>query len=114
MKKKQKNKKNNFIIDSIKKNLRFQITYFSAYVPIMQIIENSFGRNLTENELSHVLCCDNPRIGYLVGKEDVTDMIDAGVIDPVNVTISALKNAASVAKQLFLTEWILRLEEKVV
>lgn len=40
-----------------------------------------------------------------------TDFFGAGIIDPADVAISALKNAASVAKQLYLTEWILQLED---
>jgi len=38
------------------------------------------------------------------------NMLTAGIVDPVKVTVSALKNAASVAKQLLTTEWFLFLE----
>jgi chaperonin GroEL len=40
-----------------------------------------------------------------------TDFLGVGIVDPADVAISALKNAASVAKQLYLTEWILQLED---
>lgn len=50
--------------------------------------------------------------GVLPGKGENVNFIVNGVIDPADVVISAVKNAASVAKQLYLTEWILQLEEQ--
>ena len=50
--------------------------------------------------------------GVLPGKGENVNFIDKGVIDPADVVISAVKNAASVAKQLYLTEWVLQLEEQ--
>lgn len=41
----------------------------------------------------------------------ISDLWEEGVIDPAKVTISALKNSASVAKQLLLTDWFLLLED---
>ncbi|WP_373213438.1 chaperonin GroEL [Ruminococcus sp. 5_1_39BFAA] len=43
-------------------------------------------------------------IGFDASKEEYTDMIKAGIIDPVKVTRSALNNAVSVASTLLTTE----------
>src|SRR3989344_4745439 len=45
-----------------------------------------------------------PQLGYDVAKEKFVNMIDAGIIDPVKVTRSALQNAASAAAMLLTTE----------
>ena len=42
--------------------------------------------------------------GFNVFTEEFTDMIEAGVVDPVKVTRSALNNAASVASMVLTTE----------
>lgn len=43
-------------------------------------------------------------IGYDAAKEEYVDMFEAGIIDPVKVTCSALQNAASVAAMVLTTE----------
>lgn len=43
-------------------------------------------------------------VGYDAEKHDYTDMIKAGIIDPLKVTRSALQNAVSVASMLLTTE----------
>ncbi len=50
--------------------------------------------------------------GYDAREEAVTDMISAGIMDPVKVTRSALENAASVAAMLITTEAIVVDEPK--
>lgn len=50
--------------------------------------------------------------GYDAREESVTDMISAGIMDPVKVTRSALENAASVAAMLITTEAIVVDEPK--
>jgi len=42
--------------------------------------------------------------GYDAAKEEFTDMVKAGIIDPAKVTRSALQNAASIAAMLLTTE----------
>ncbi|MBP7403153.1 MAG: chaperonin GroEL, partial [Clostridia bacterium] len=44
--------------------------------------------------------------GFDVLKEEYTDMLEAGIVDPAKVTRSALQNAASVAAMLLTTEAI--------
>lgn len=45
-----------------------------------------------------------PQLGYDVSNEEFVNMLDAGIIDPVKVTRSALQNAASAAAMLLTTE----------
>ena len=45
-----------------------------------------------------------PGIGFDALNEKYVDMVDAGIIDPVKVTRSALQNATSVASTLLTTE----------
>ena len=43
-------------------------------------------------------------IGFNILKEEYTNMVDAGIVDPAKVTRSALQNATSVASTLLTTE----------
>jgi chaperonin GroEL len=45
-----------------------------------------------------------PGIGYDANKGDYTNMVEAGIIDPLKVTRSALENAASIATMILTTE----------
>ncbi len=45
-----------------------------------------------------------PGVGFDVLKEEYVDMVQAGILDPVKVTRSALQNATSVASTLLTTE----------
>ena len=45
-----------------------------------------------------------PGIGFNAATEEYVDMVEAGILDPVKVTRSALQNAASVASTLLTTE----------
>tara|TARA_B100001123_G_scaffold450674_1_gene622889 strand:- start:9064 stop:10704 length:1641 start_codon:yes stop_codon:yes gene_type:complete len=47
---------------------------------------------------------DNDFIGFNVMSEDYVDMVQAGIIDPLKVTRSALENAASIASMILTTE----------
>ena len=44
--------------------------------------------------------------GFDAYKEEYVDMIEAGILDPVKVTRSALQNATSVASTLLTTETV--------
>lgn len=46
----------------------------------------------------------DPGIGFDAAKEEYVDMVEAGILDPVKVTRSALQNATSVASTLLTTE----------
>jgi len=51
-------------------------------------------------------------VGYNPTSDKYEDLYNAGIVDPVKVTVSALKNAASIVKQLLTTEYFLFLESK--
>jgi chaperonin GroEL len=46
----------------------------------------------------------NPRLGFNVISEEYVDMIEAGIVDPVKVTRSAVENAASIGAMVLTTE----------
>ncbi len=46
----------------------------------------------------------NAGVGFDAAKEEYVDMVEAGILDPVKVTRSALQNACSVASTLLTTE----------
>ncbi len=54
--------------------------------------------------VDEVLQKNNPKIGFNANTGDYTDMIKAGVIDPVKVVRTALINAGSIAGLLLTTE----------
>lgn len=45
-----------------------------------------------------------PGVGFNALTEEYVNMIEAGIVDPVKVTRSALQNAASVAAMVLTTE----------
>ncbi len=54
--------------------------------------------------IDKILSSGKTNYGFDAYKEDYTDMIDAGIVDPTKVTRSALENAASVASMVLTTE----------
>lgn len=81
--------------------------------PIKQIIANS-GKSadavLTKLECSYNIS-DNP-VGYDVRAEKYVNMLEAGIIDPAQVTKSALENAVSIAGLLLTTGGALVSDQK--
>ncbi len=51
-----------------------------------------------------IISADKANYGFDAYKEEYTDMIEAGIVDPTKVTRSALQNAASVAAMVLTTE----------
>ena len=51
-----------------------------------------------------IMAADKVNYGFDAYKEEYTDMIKAGIVDPTKVTRSALENAASVAAMVLTTE----------
>ena len=86
----------------------YKIVKVALEEPLRQIIRNT-GRT-DENEIVSEIMAKleanpNSNIGYdAVSGTVVSDMLKAGIIDPVKVTRSALQNAASVAAMLLTTE----------
>lgn len=70
--------------------------------PVRQIAENAgFEGSVI---ISEVKKAEADTVGFNAATEEYVDMIDAGIVDPVKVTRSALQNAASVAGMLLTTE----------
>ncbi len=69
--------------------------------PIKQIVNNAGleGSIIVEK----VKASEDPNFGFDAQKEEYTDMMKAGIIDPTKVTRTALQNAASVAALLLTT-----------
>lgn len=79
--------------------------------PIKQIVNNAGleGSIIVEK----VKASDDPNYGFDAQKEEYTDMMKAGIIDPTKVTRTAIQNAASVASLLLTTSvMITELPEK--
>lgn len=86
--------------NEIKAGLR--IVKDACLAPINRIVKNAGGSgDVIVNELNRLNEQDG-FIGYNAAKEKYENLISAGVIDPVKVTKTAIKNAASVATT-FLT-----------
>jgi len=72
--------------------------------PLRLIVENAGQEgSVVLNEVKKGLLKDK-NYGYDVEKDEYTDMVERGIIDPTKVTRSALQNAASVAMTLLTTE----------
>ncbi|MBQ6621391.1 MAG: chaperonin GroEL [Mogibacterium sp.] len=69
--------------------------------PVRQIAENAG----FEGSVVVAKVKESPEgVGFNAATEEYVDMIEAGIVDPVKVTRSALQNAASVAGMLLTTE----------
>ena len=77
-----------------------KIVFDACLSPIQRIAENAGqSKDVVVNELLRKKR-DNPEskfVGYNAATDDYVDMMEAGVVDPIKVTCTALKNAASVA-----------------
>ena len=98
-------------------NLGKRIAYTACGAPFLKILTNAGIE--TTNEIVFALRKareDNPEkgrtFGYDIKTETVTDMFEAGIIDPMKVVRTALANAVSVAGTILLTECVLYDEPK--
>ncbi len=86
-------KNNEDLSESVKAGVSIVIDACTA--PLRRIVYNAGGSgDVVINELRRL---ENSKIGYNAATDVYEDLITAGVIDPVKVTKTALKNAASVA-----------------
>jgi chaperonin GroEL len=72
--------------------------------PIRQIVANAGKEG---SVIAERVKGEKGAFGYDADKEDFTDMIEAGIIDPTKVVRLALQNAASVASLLITTEAVI-------
>ena len=79
-----------------------QIILKAIEEPIRQIAKNAgLDGSVIVNKIADA---KNPAYGFDALKNEYTDMVESGIIDPTKVTRSALQNAASVAATLLTTE----------
>jgi len=89
-------------------SLGYQIVKRACRKPFIQILENA-GYDTTQAEMiGNDLCNsgDGYWAGYNLQTGEVTNMEEAGILDPTKVTCTALQNAASVAGTILLTECV--------
>ena len=84
------------------------ILYTALLSPFKQILVNA------GKEPSEFLSQIDGNMGYDARNEEIINMIEAGIIDPVKVTRMALENAASAAALLLTTEAVVVEEVKEV
>lgn len=87
-------------VDSVSKDQQIgkEIILKAVEAPARQIVINAGGRPDVVVER-----IQKDHVGYNAHTDEYGDLIEQGVIDPVNVTISAITNAASVAGMLLTT-----------
>ena len=92
----------NCIVKDEEEKTGFNIVRSALEAPLRQIAENAGER---ADVIIDLIAKDkNPSVGYDFSKGEKVDMLEAGIVDPVKVTRSALQNAASAAGMLFTTE----------
>jgi chaperonin GroEL len=69
--------------------------------PLRQI---AFNAGVEGSIIAEKVKGEQPGIGYDAYKEEYTDMIKAGIVDPTKVARSAIQNASSIAAMLLTTE----------
>lgn len=79
----------------------FKILLSSLDVPLKQIAYNAGAKS---DVVIDKVKSEKDSYGYDALRDEFTDMIKAGIVDPAKVTRSALENAASVASMLLTTE----------
>jgi len=88
--------------------LGYKIVKKACRKPFVQILENA-GYDTTQAEMiANDLCNsgDDYWAGYNLQTGQVTNMEEAGILDPTKVTCTALANAGSVAGTILLTECV--------
>ncbi|MGI6082302.1 MAG: chaperonin GroEL [Limnochordia bacterium] len=73
----------------------------ALYEPLRQIANNA---GLEGSVVVERVKSEKPGIGLNALTEEFVDMVEAGIVDPVKVTRTALENAASIAGMLLTTE----------
>lgn len=94
-------------------SLGVRIVLDAIAAPLKLIVENS-GKNgeFVIATISNNFAQDG--FGYNAAEEVYGDMYEMGIIDPVNVTKSAIKNAASVATLLLTSKTIIMKQNQIV
>ena len=94
----------NTTVKSKSQSVGYSIILDSLSEPLIQILKNgdkdyeSIIQKLNKKDFAY---------GYDVQKEEIVDMIEVGIIDPVKVVRNALENASSIASMLLTTECVI-------
>lgn len=78
--------------------------------PLIKLVENAGGNS--GFVLQSVLNSKDSDLGYNVDTEQLENMIESGIIDPLKVTISAFKNAVSTATMLLTMDCMISLQRE--
>jgi len=89
----------NFTTDDEK--IGFKILTAALDVPLKLIVSNAGAKS---DVVIDKVKSEKEAFGYDALRNEFTDMVKAGIVDPAKVTRSALENAASVASMLLTTE----------
>lgn len=92
---------NNVKFDTDDEKIGFKILTASLDVPLKQIAHNAGAKS---DVVIDKVRSEKDSFGYDALRNEFTDMIKAGIVDPAKVTRSALENAASVGSMLLTTE----------
>lgn len=95
------NKLSTVNFDTDDEKIGFKILLSSLDVPLKLIANNAGAKS---DVVIDKVKAEKETFGYDALKNEFTDMIKAGIVDPAKVTRSALENAASVASMLLTTE----------
>lgn len=87
--------------DTDDEKIGFKILLSALDVPLRLIANNAGAKS---DVVIDKVKAEKGSFGYDALKNEFTDMIKAGIVDPAKVTRSALENAASVASMLLTTE----------
>lgn len=90
------------VLEDEEEQIGVNIVQTSLYAPIRQIAENAGITDIAV--ILETISNGDKNLGWDFAKNQKTDMLKAGIIDPVKVTKSALLNAASAAGMLLTTE----------
>jgi chaperonin GroEL len=90
-------------VDNSDQELGVKIVLESVREPLKQMAQNA-GKS-ADLLLDLVESQKEGTNGYNFVSDEVVDMFEAGIIDPVKVTKSALRNAASAASVLITTDY---------
>ena len=87
----------------------YDIVIQSIEKPFFQILENAGYSNVNAGDVEELVLTSegDTWAGYDPRKEEVVNMLEAGIIDPTKVTRLALENAASVAGTMLITETVI-------
>ena len=99
--------RDNILFADGENNIGARIVYQACGKPFAQILTNAGYEQVKSEMLAMNITLDEGVWGgYNLRTEEITNMKEAGIIDPAKVTRTALENAASVAGTILLTECV--------